>query len=76
MIETMLIVSICSGFFLSVSELLPYISKVKSNGIVQFILNEIILRAKNTTTQNDRLDEIVSLLEEIKNQQCSTSSKV
>jgi hypothetical protein len=80
MIETAFIISICSGLLLTISEILPYISKIKSNGILQLIINELILKSKPdtvSTANNDNLDKIVSLLEEIKNnQKCSPDTKL
>jgi hypothetical protein len=76
MIETAFIISICSGLLLTISEILPYISKIKSNGILQLIINELILKSKPDTPPHDNLDKIVSLLEEIKNnQKCSLDTK-
>lgn len=71
MIETTFIISVCSGILFTISEILPYISKIKSNGILQFIIEELVLtkQSNKTNQQDDKYDQIIDLLEDIKSNQ-------
>jgi hypothetical protein len=71
MIETTFIISVCSGILFTISEILPYLSKIKSNGILQFIIEELIRtkQSNKTNQQDDKYDQIIDLLEDIKSNQ-------
>jgi hypothetical protein len=60
--------SIASGVLLTISEILPYISEIKSNGITQFLINKILQnkpKNDNTHTNDDKLDNILEKLDEL-----------
>jgi hypothetical protein len=71
-------VSIFSGACLVISELLPYISKVKGNGIVQILMQSFSqyedTKRKETEEQQrlyerilERLDQLAALVQQEKN---------
>lgn len=72
-------VSLFSGAMLAVSELLPYLSKVKGNGIIQVIMNAYGAQKKQEEEQaqqnEKKMDEILARLEELKNIQLSKQSE-
>jgi hypothetical protein len=72
-------VSLFSGAMLAISELLPYISKVKGNGIIQVIMNAYGAQKKQEEEQaqqnEKKLDDILARLEELKNIQLSKQSE-
>lgn len=63
-------VSILSGALLAISEALPYLSKVKGNGIIQTLLNTYGKydeeKKKEQEQEQKKLDEVLVRLDEIK----------
>jgi hypothetical protein len=51
MVKISTILSLVGGSLLTISEILPYVSKVKSNGIVQFIVD---IFSKNDKDDDDK----------------------
>jgi hypothetical protein len=68
MIETAFVISICSTVLFTISEALPYISKIKSNGILQFLI-DVLSKPQSprppSNTQGE-IEQIISLLKDIK----------
>jgi hypothetical protein len=49
--------SIVTGLLLTISETLPYINSVKSNGVIQFITDSLLKRLPNHSEEQDQADE-------------------
>jgi predicted CopG family antitoxin len=64
-------VSLLSGALLAVSEILPYLTKVKGNGIIQILMNAYGEQKKQEEEkehqENKKLDEILARLEKLEN---------
>lgn len=56
------VISVCSGLFLTVSETLPFISKIESNGILHLIANVLARKGSQTQTNNNELAEKLDIL--------------
>ena len=67
-------VSIITGVLLTISETLPYIKKVKSNGIIQFLLETLRTKGANSgettplLSDNDRYAQCVQQMQNIQDQ--------
>lgn len=46
-------VSIATGFLLTISEVLPYITSIQSNGVLQLIINNLLKRSNRTGTDEE-----------------------
>jgi hypothetical protein len=46
-------VSIATGFLLTISEVLPYITSIQSNGILELIINNLLKRSNRTGTDEE-----------------------
>lgn len=57
-------VSIVTGLLLTVSETLPYISSIRSNGIMQLITDTLLKKRGNLQVENDeQADEETNLIQ-------------
>lgn len=62
-ITIQMILSICGGLIIMISETLPFIKEIKSNGIIHLLYNLIINKKEQDTTQHhDNHDENEQLL--------------
>lgn len=56
-----LYVSMASGVLLTISEILPYIKTIKSNGIIQCIIETVTKNQENRDESNPLLDNAIRL---------------
>lgn len=57
-------ISIISGMLLTISEILPYISKIKGNGIIEVLLNSCSKYEQEKQSQNRQILDRIKTLEQ------------
>lgn len=67
MTDTNLYISVFSGLMLIVSEILPYVSNVKGNGIVQIILNSCSKYDEDKKKEHQTLQDLIKKVDDLSN---------
>lgn len=65
MTDTNLYISVISGAMLLISEILPYVSNVKGNGIVQALLNSCSKYEEDKKKEQQTLQDLIKRIDDL-----------